>query len=44
MKMFAPLVPADAGTQTLPNRQAMRFGKDWIPASAGMSGMLRAPA
>ena len=33
-----PLVPADAGTQALPNPQSMRFGKGWIPASAGMSG------
>jgi hypothetical protein len=33
-----PLVPADAGTQTLPTPKSVRFGKGWIPASAGMSG------
>src|ERR1700691_2629226 len=33
-----PFVPADAGTQPLPDSKAVRFGKDWIPASAGMNG------
>jgi hypothetical protein len=27
-----PLVPADAGTQALPHRTSMQFGKVWIPA------------
>jgi len=33
-----PFVPADAGTQPLPNRTTFNLGKDWIPASAGMTG------
>src|SRR5258708_35968769 len=33
-----PIVPADAGTQTLPAPKSMPLGKGWIPASAGMSG------
>jgi hypothetical protein len=33
-----PLVPADAGTQPLPNTQTVGLGKAWIPASAGMNG------
>ena len=33
-----PLIPADAGIQTLPHRTSVRFDKVWIPASAGMSG------
>jgi hypothetical protein len=44
MTFDSPLVPADAGTQTLPNTQAIRFGKGWIPASAGMSGEIAGPA
>jgi hypothetical protein len=35
---FFPFVPADAGTQPLPNPRDLRFIKGWIPASAGMSG------
>jgi len=31
----SPLIPADAGNQTLPNRGSP---KNWIPACAGMSG------
>ena|SRR5215471_17954783 len=30
-----PLIPADAGIQTLPKTPAIRWGKGWIPASAG---------
>jgi hypothetical protein len=37
-KPLRPLVPADAGTQTLPVEDTCNFGKVWIPASAGMSG------
>jgi hypothetical protein len=33
-----PLVPADAGTQFLPNNQSPLCGL-WIPAFAGMSGV-----
>jgi hypothetical protein len=33
-----PLIPAEAGIQTLPNRTDVLWGKVWIPASAGMSG------
>jgi hypothetical protein len=33
-----PLVPADAGTLSLPNNQCSRNGP-WIPAFAGMSGL-----
>jgi hypothetical protein len=33
-----PLIPADAGIQTLPNGMDFQWGKGWIPASAGMSG------
>jgi hypothetical protein len=40
MVVAAPnqLVPADAGTQPLRDQKSVRFGKGWIPASAGMSG------
>jgi hypothetical protein len=44
MTLYFPLVPADAGTQQpLPKSQTVHFGKDWIPASAGMSGVCWAP-
>jgi hypothetical protein len=33
-----PFIPADAGIQPLPNRTTCNLGKDWVPASAGMSG------
>jgi hypothetical protein len=32
------LAPQDAWTQPLPPIKAYGFGKDWIPASAGMNG------
>jgi hypothetical protein len=38
MQALRPFVPADAGTQALPDPESLRFGKGWIPASAGMSG------
>ena len=34
----SPFVPADAGTQPLPNRTTCDWSKAWIPASAGMNG------
>jgi hypothetical protein len=33
-----PLIPADAGIQTLPNCTDFGSGKAWVPASAGTSG------
>jgi len=33
-----PLIPADAGIQTLPNCAGVQCGKGWVPASAGTSG------
>ena len=33
-----PLIPADAGIQTLPNCMGVNGAKDWVPASAGTSG------
>src|SRR5580704_14222115 len=33
-----PLIPADAGIQTLPNCMDFASGKAWVPASAGTSG------
>ena len=38
-----PLIPADAGTQTLPNCMDVQWGKGWFPASAGMSGWRGSP-
>ena len=33
-----PLIPADAGIQTLPNCTDVQVGKGWFPASAGRAG------
>ena len=40
LRRFLPFVPADAGTQHSPNPQEVRFIKGWIPASAGMNGIV----
>jgi hypothetical protein len=39
--MLTPLVPAEAGTQSLP--QIQFYQTVWIPAFAGMSGVERPP-
>jgi penicillin-binding protein 1C len=36
-----PLVPADAGTQTLPKTETFGLGKAWIPAQKGVYPRLR---
>ena len=33
-----PLIPADAGIQTLPSCMDFQWGKVWVPASAGTNG------
>src|SRR3984957_17428956 len=42
-RKHSPFIPADAGIQPLPNRTTYDFGKDWVPASAGTSGLWETP-